>query len=191
MEDYGTIPPFIIIIQLELSFVQIVGLGSLLLSVTNSEEKKPGRDCDTGSESRLEQHPPLDTPPDPQIPLVGKSGTWVAADSGQHIAVSAGRHGSFTFIASYFANAGDVIILLGSYIIIAKIVMLYGNASVIILHDSFAMAEVCFLLCSAAIAEGVILGRVAINGGFSIIAIIKNLLLFLAQQSSQAGRCQA
>ena len=70
VEDNGTIPPFFIIILLELSFVQIVGLGSLFLSATNSEEQNPGRDCDTGSESRLEQHPPLDTPTDPQFPMV-------------------------------------------------------------------------------------------------------------------------
>ena len=82
VEDYCITPPFFIIILLELSFVQIVGLGSLFLSATNSEELNPGRDCDTGSESRLEQHPPLDTPTDPQFPLVRKTGTWVAADSG-------------------------------------------------------------------------------------------------------------
>ena len=82
MEDNCNLSPFLIIIFLELIFVQIVGLGRLFLSVAKSEEQHPGRDCDTGSESRLEQHPPLDTPTDPQFPLVRKTGTWVAADSG-------------------------------------------------------------------------------------------------------------
>ena len=67
VEDYCIIPPFFIIILLELIFVQIVGLGSLLLSATNSEEQNPGRDCD-----RWEKHPSLDTQPGPQFPLVGK-----------------------------------------------------------------------------------------------------------------------
>ena len=84
VEDYCNciIPPFFIIILLELIFVQIVGLGSLFLSATNSEEHHPGRDCDTGSESRLEQHPPLDTHSGPQFPMVRITETWVAADSG-------------------------------------------------------------------------------------------------------------
>ena len=80
-EDDYYLPPFIITIKLNI--VQIVGLGRLFLSVTRSGEHHPGRNCDTGSESRLEQHPSLDMPTDPQFPLVGKTETWVAADSGE------------------------------------------------------------------------------------------------------------
>ena len=56
----------------------------------------------------------------------------------------AGRHGSYSFIANFTFIA-------------------------VILLVSFAMAEVSILLCSAAIAEGFILGRVAIIEAFSII----------------------
>ena len=47
--------------------------------------------------------------------------------------------------------------------------MLDGSASAVILLVSFAIAEVSILLCSIAIAEGIILGRVAIIEAFSII----------------------
>ena len=105
----------------------------------------------------------------------------------------AGRHGSNSFIAfarvvirlgslysyfanveifillvSYFVNVEDVIILLGS--VIAKIIMLDGSASAVIpLLGSFAITEVSFLLCSSAIAEGIVLGRVAITEAFNVI----------------------
>ena len=135
---------------------------------------------------------------------------------GQQNAVSAGRHGSYSYffiadviirlgshsisfsyillgsvIASIIANA-DVNTRLGSYSFIASFFVSYFASyftiAKVFFRDSFAIAEVGSL-CSA-IAEGIVLGRVAIVKTFVIITIVKFLLLFLAQQSSQAGRCQ-